>query len=120
MGLTSDMNYQTRLHIRGSNCYFRAKIPADLRSFCGKAEIKYSLGTKDRKKAVRLVRQKSVELDQEFDHISELSEALSGRASKETGRHYGDGFSLSRLRDAINRIQYSGVELPVIIPEDDC
>lgn len=45
MGLATDMQYQTRLHKRGSTYYLRVKIPADLlRYYDGKREVKRSLG----------------------------------------------------------------------------
>lgn len=65
----SDMYGQTRLHRRGSIYYFRAMVPKDLRSHFGKREIVYSLRTKDREQAIRLVRRASVELDEQFERI---------------------------------------------------
>lgn len=64
------MRYQTRLHKRDSTYYFRAKVPADLRLFFGdKAEIKFSLKTKDRRVAVQLIHQHSVQLDRKFERL---------------------------------------------------
>jgi len=61
------MYTQTRLSKRGSTYYFRAMIPKSLQSHYGKKEIVYSLRTKNRQEASRLVRQASVKLDAEFD-----------------------------------------------------
>jgi len=59
----SDMSKQTHLHKRNSTYYFRAKVPADLRSLFGKAEEKFSLGTKDYHQAKVLARQASANFD---------------------------------------------------------
>lgn len=67
------MRSQTRLVVRGSTYYFRARIPTDLRThFRGKKEIIESLrlsGVGDKRTAERLVRIKSVELDNHFEQI---------------------------------------------------
>lgn len=63
------MYTQTRLSKRGSTFYFRAMIPKELQSHYGKREIVYSLRTKDRQEASRLVRQASAKLDAEFEAI---------------------------------------------------
>ena len=60
---------QTRLHRRGSVYYFRAMVPKDLRDHFGKREIVYSLRTKDRAEAMRLVRRASVDLDEQFERL---------------------------------------------------
>lgn len=49
--------------------YFRKKIPLDLRDHYGKAEIKFSLKTKDHKTAAEKARVEAVKLDQEFEGI---------------------------------------------------
>lgn len=69
MGHSSDMYGQTRLHKRGSVYYFRAMVPKDLQRHVGKREIVYSLRTKDKAEAVRLVRRASVDLDERFERI---------------------------------------------------
>jgi len=75
------MSKHTRLKRRGAVYYFRVKIPADLVEHYGKREILESLGTKDPKEALRKVRKRSEEQEQEFDrirsgrHITELSDA---------------------------------------------
>jgi len=63
------MYTQTRLSKRGSTYYFRAMIPKELQAHYGKREIVYSLRTKDRQEASRLVRQASAKLDSEFEAI---------------------------------------------------
>lgn len=62
---------QTRLSKRGAVFYFRAAIPNDLQRHYGKREVIYSLHTKDRREAERLVRQASVRLDDEFEAARE-------------------------------------------------
>ena len=69
MESTPGMYTQTRLSKRGSTYYFRAMIPKELQAHYGKREIIYSLRTKDRQEASRLVRQASAKLDAEFDTI---------------------------------------------------
>ncbi|MDF1530358.1 MAG: hypothetical protein P1R74_14665 [Sedimenticola sp.] len=68
------MYTQTRLSKRGSTFYFRAMIPKELQSYYGKREIVFSLRTKDRQEASRLVRQASAKLDAEFDSIRKPTE----------------------------------------------
>ncbi len=61
------MYSQTRLHKRGATYYFRAMVPKDLVSVLGKREIVFSLKTKDKAKALPLVRKASVEADELFE-----------------------------------------------------
>lgn len=62
------MRYQTRLQKRGGKYYFRARVPADLLlHYSPKAEIKFSLRTRDHREAVRLVNLHSARLDAEFE-----------------------------------------------------
>lgn len=63
------MYTQTRLSKRGSIYYFRAMIPKELQEHYSKKEVVYSLRTKDRKEASRLVRLASAKLDAEFEAI---------------------------------------------------
>lgn len=71
----SDLSY-SRLLKRGSTYYFRAKVPVDLLDhYAPKTEIKFSLKTRDRRDAVRLVHLESVRLDEEFQRIRQLRDA---------------------------------------------
>src|SRR5215467_6160822 len=63
------MTKHTRLLRRGAVYYFRVKIPVDLIDHYGKREIIESLRTKDAKEALRLVRARSEQQEQEFDRI---------------------------------------------------
>lgn len=56
----------THLTKRGSVYYFRRKVPLDLIAVYGKAEIMFSLGTKDRSVANPLARKFGVQYDEEF------------------------------------------------------
>ena len=57
---TEKMRYQARLHRRGNIFYFRAKIPQDLlEHFKPRREIKFSLGTSDKRLAVARVHEVS-------------------------------------------------------------
>ena len=61
---------------RGSVYYFRAKIPVDLLDhYAPKTEIKFSLKTRDRRDAIRLVNVESVRLDEESQRIRQLRNA---------------------------------------------
>jgi len=73
----SDMSKQTHLHKRGATYYFRAKVPADLRSAFGRAEEKYSLGTKNYHEAKRLARHASVEFDRKCSALRQQRRASS-------------------------------------------
>jgi integrase len=60
----------TRLKRRGAVYYFRCKIPADLiEHYGGKREILESLRTADPKEALRKVRTRSEQQEQEFDQV---------------------------------------------------
>ena len=56
-----------RLQKRGSVYYLRVKVPADLRDTMGKREVRESLRTSDPREALKLVRKRSVEVDEIFD-----------------------------------------------------
>lgn len=51
---------------RGAVYYHRAAIPADIKDSYPKAEETFSLKTKDRAEALRLVRVAAVEVDERF------------------------------------------------------
>lgn len=57
----------TRLARRGAVYYHRAAVPQDIRDSYPKAEETFSLKTKDRAEALRLVRLAAVEVDRRFD-----------------------------------------------------
>lgn len=61
------MARQTRLLKRGGTYYFRARIPSDLLLAFGRAEFRYSLGTRDYREACRRLREASVAFDRECD-----------------------------------------------------
>lgn len=60
------MTGHTRLARRGAVYYHRAAIPADIKDSYPKAEETFSLKTKDRAEALRLVRIAAVEVDERF------------------------------------------------------
>ena len=78
----------TRLKRRGAVYYFRCKIPADLVDHYKKREILESLRTKDPKEALRKVRSRSLQQEEEFDRlragltVEELTEELLETLSK--------------------------------------
>ena len=57
----------TRLARRGAVYYHRAAVPQDIRDSYPKAEETFSLKTRDRAEALRLVRLAAVEVDRRFD-----------------------------------------------------
>lgn len=72
MGVTpakEERSVCTHLSKRGTRYYFRRKIPIDLQAHYGREEIVRSLGTSDRKEAVRLCRAVGVEVDAEFEKV---------------------------------------------------
>lgn len=64
---TEDDTMTNHLLRRGSRYYVRRKVPADLVEHLGKREIVRALGTADPAEARRIVREASVQIDQEFD-----------------------------------------------------
>ncbi len=74
------MRDQTHLLKRGSQYYFRARIPIDLRSrYDGKWEIKISLRTTDKREAVRLCQIKAIEITAEFDRYRHQHAVAGGQ-----------------------------------------
>jgi len=59
----------TRLMRRGALYYFRCKVPSDLVEHYGKREITESLRTTDAREALRKVRSRSEQQEEEFDRI---------------------------------------------------
>lgn len=61
---------QTHLYPRNGTYYFRRRIPTDLlQHYHPKAELNYSLKTKDRREAERLARLEAVKVDAEFQTV---------------------------------------------------
>ena len=73
--MESKLKDQTHAQRRGSIYYYRRRIPAHLVSHYGKAEVIFSLKTRDPKEAARLARVEDVRIDQEWHHISLLQGA---------------------------------------------
>ena len=68
------MSGHPRLYRRNATYYHRAAVPVDIQQTYGKAEEKFSLGTKDYREALKLVRIAAVEVDQRFDeHRAKLA-----------------------------------------------
>lgn len=64
------MASQTHLYLRNGVYYFRRRVPTDLlQHYHPKAELNYSLKTKDRREAERLARLEAVKLDGEFQAV---------------------------------------------------
>lgn len=61
---------QTHLYLRNGTYYFRRRVPTDLlQHYHPKAELNYSLKTKDRREAERLARLEAVRVDAEFHSV---------------------------------------------------
>jgi len=70
------MTGHPRLYRRGATYYHRAAIPKDIKDTYPKTEETFSLDTKDRAEAVRLVRVEAVKVDRKFE---EHRRSLVGR-----------------------------------------
>ncbi|MGG9998916.1 DUF6538 domain-containing protein [Pseudovibrio ascidiaceicola] len=70
------MSGHTRLYRRGATYYHRAIVPADIKDTYPKTEEIRSLGTKDYREALRLVKIEAVKVDNRFDaHRAEIRRA---------------------------------------------
>jgi len=73
------------------------------------------LGITQREKVFHSFRHTFRDACREADLPEEIADALMGHSpGKKTGRTYGRSFSISKLNDAICRIDYPGVIVPVI------
>lgn len=72
MSTLEKMPGHTRLYRRNATYYHRAVVPKDIIETYGKVEETFSLKTKDRDEALRLVRIKAVEVNQRFEDHREL------------------------------------------------
>lgn len=88
------MTGHTRLYRRNATYYHRASVPKDIADTYGKVEETFSLGTKDKTEALRLVRIKAVEVDERFDrHRNELAknaEPYLEELTEEQIKRFGD------------------------------
>ncbi|MDK9725985.1 MAG: phage integrase N-terminal SAM-like domain-containing protein [Sterolibacteriaceae bacterium MAG5] len=74
------MRDQTYLLRRGSQYYFRIRIPPDLRPrYDGRWEIKQSLRTTDKREAIQLCRVKAIELTAEFERFRHQRDVALGK-----------------------------------------
>lgn len=62
---------QTYVERRGAMYRFRVRVPADVREAFGKAEVRESLGTKNKDEAKRRAQEKMLELRREWDALRE-------------------------------------------------
>lgn len=70
------MSGHTRLYRRNATYYHRAAIPTDIKDTYPKTEETFSLGTKDYKEALRLVKLAAVDVDNRFaEHREEQRQA---------------------------------------------
>lgn len=74
MAALEKMPGHTRLYRRGATYYHRAAIPKDIADSYPKSEETFTLGTKDHREALRLVKIAAVEVDRRFEaHRNRLS-----------------------------------------------
>ena len=95
------MTKHTRLMRRGAVYYFRRKIPADLIDHYSKREITESLRTKDPREAVRKVRSRLLQQEQEFDRIRagrSVAELTEEQAEAIAAEHYASALQLDQLQ----------------------
>ncbi len=71
------MSGHTNLYRRNATYYFRARVPKDIASHYGKAEEKFSLGTKEYHEAVKRVRLKAAEVERKFADCRRVIELQS-------------------------------------------
>lgn len=97
------MTGHTRLYRRNATYYHRASVPTDIAETYGKVEETFSLRTKDRTEALRLVRIKAVEVDGRFEaHRKELArstEPYLEELSEDQIKHVGEVYYASLLAD---------------------
>lgn len=94
-----------------------------LTSGFSKAYMEYTretLGITDPNKVFHSLRHNFRDACREANLGEEMSDALMGHSSHgKTGRGYGRSFSLAKRHEAICRISYPGLHIPVIVSEDD-
>ncbi len=80
--------------------------------------IREELGITDRRKVFHSFRHTFRDACREAGLDEEISDALMGHSNTQRmGRRYGSTFSIRRLNEAIRRIHYPGLEIPVLVPE---
>jgi len=80
--------------------------------------IRQELGITDRRKVFHSFRHAFRDACREAGLDEEISDALMGHSNTaRMGRRYGSSFSVRRLHEAIRRIHYPGLEIPVLVPE---
>lgn len=88
-----------------------------------KAFMKYlrkDLGITDTRKVFHSFRHTFRDACREAGLDEEMSDALMGHSNtQKMGRRYGSSFSLRRLNEAVSRIEYPDLNVPVIIAETD-
>ncbi len=118
------VRYVNKVAASGSARIFPSLTPdkyGKLTSDFSKAYMKYTraeLGITDPNKVFHSLRHSFRDACREADIGEELADALMGHSSRgKTGRHYGKSFSLSKLHEAICRIDYPGLKIPVLVPD---
>ncbi len=82
--------------------------------------LRNRIGIRDERKVFHSFRHTFRDACREAGLDEEISDALMGHSSRgKMGRHYGSGFSVRRLHEAISKITYPGLDIPVQIPEED-
>lgn len=84
---------QTHLQKRGSQYYFRIRIPLDLLPhYDGKRELKASLRTADKREATRMCQLRALEANSEFDRLRHQHATAHGRIPPRRITHIDQAF----------------------------
>ncbi len=121
------MSGHTRLYRRGATYYHRAIVPADIKDTYPKTEEIRSLGTKDYREALRLVKIEAVKVDNRFDaHRAEIRRANQAKheeLSVEQIRNIGNVYHAYLLEEdeetRVEGFEDEPKEMVVITPDQD-
>jgi len=80
--------------------------------------LRKNMGIADSRKVFHSFRHTFKDACREAGLREEIEDALLGHSgSGSVGRHYGNRHALKYLRDAIDQIQFEGINFPIIVPE---
>jgi len=119
------LRYVEELRGKGKSRLFPSLRPDRFGKFAAafsKAFMKYlrqDLGITDKRKVFHSFRHTFRDACREAGLDEEISDALMGHSNTQRmGRRYGSSFSIRRLHEAICRIEYPGLEIPVLVADE--
>ena len=123
---TGFLRYVEQLRIKGEVRLFpdlRADRFGKFSAAFSKAFMKYlrkELGITDPRKVFHSLRHTFRDACREAGLDEEIADALMGHSNTQRmGRRYGSSFSIRRLNEAICRIEYPGLEIPILVSENE-